>query len=404
MFSLGCIFLTYKIGSFLFDPRTGFVSSILLAVSPIIVSLSREVLMDVPLFFFFLLSFWFCLLAFKTNKKRYYILFGISLGMGFLVKWPSILSVPIMSVYLLIQKKVKFNQKLQVIKNLFISFTVFGVMILPYILVAYKIGVPELMWKATILAGFREREPQLNSISGWLYYPKRLFEQLSVPLTSLSVLSLIHFLYKKQKHWDLLIIWILTIYLIFTVTINKNIRYTILYLPAILFTVPYFLEKIFTRKIFSMFLVVLVIFQVYASYDFLNKTRNPIKEVAEYIYENSDGNVAFISEQDEFYTSSFMFYLNTIDKERRMQVFRPCVFEEKTEGDIQNFLKNNNIHYLVFIEDAKFSENFEKIKNINFENQIGLAKVYSLNGFMRKEGRKCNYICLTKETVCSHFI
>lgn len=396
LFSIGTIFLTFKIGKFLFNEKIGFISALLLAFSPIIVSHSAYVLVDIPVFFFSMLTLWFYLNAFKTNKKIYYILGAISLSAGFLTKWFILPIIPALLFYLIIEKKYR-----KLIKNFLMSLLLVLVVLTPYLIFVYKFDIIQLMLIGPIRAGYAvEHDPQFYTIQGWLWYPITLMKQLSLPIGLASLATLFLFIIKKMENWKFLLIWFLSFYIIFTIIPNKDPRYILSYLPVFLFSFAYFFEKlIFKNKYWITLLVCFIVAETFIAFYFLPRYHYPVDEIAETVYQNSKGNVAMVSEGD-IYSSAFMFHLAKLDRNRTIIVYRPCVFFNITEEQMDNFLKENNIYYLILVEDGYGTENFGKIKNVTLEREFYKAKLYRYDGFDGKGLKKCNYVCLTQEEIC----
>lgn len=81
------IILTYIIGKILYDRKVAMVSSIVVTVLPYHILLSRQVLLDVPLSFFYTLTLIFIILHLKKPNNLFWIyLVGLSAGLSFLSK------------------------------------------------------------------------------------------------------------------------------------------------------------------------------------------------------------------------------------------------------------------------------------------------------------------------------
>jgi predicted CoA-binding protein len=111
--------------------------------------------------------------------------------------------------------------------------------------------------------------------------------------------------------------------------------------------------------------------------------------------------VAMASESGNFYSGSFMFYLSSLDKNKNILVYRHCAFENKSSEEIKKMLDDNNIYYVVFVRNGVSSENFYKFKGfINLEKVFDGIEIYRVADFESKPIKNCNFICLTKETIC----
>jgi len=398
IFSIGTIFLTYVIGKYLFNQKIGLMSALLLAFSPIMVKLSGQILMDTSVFFFSLLTIWFYLKAFKTGKNIYYALSGLSLGLSLLTKWTTIPIIPIILIYFLVEKKI--TRKGRIIKKFIFSLILALIVFSPYLFLAYEFDFIKLTLIGPVEAGYKEEhDPQFYEIGGWLWYPRALVEQLSLPVALVSFLALIILITKKMENWKLILLWFLSFYIIFTIMPNKNTRYILAYLPVFLFSLSYFIERFSSKKKYLyVFFILLFTSQIFISFYYLPTRHYPIDQIAEVVYKNTKGNVALISE-GKIHSSAFMFHLAKLDRSRTIIVYRPCVFYAK--GDqIQQFLKENNIYYLILVKDGYGYENFEKIEDVELEKEFDYAKLYKYKEFDGKGTKKCNYICLTEEEIC----
>jgi len=106
--SLGIVISTFYIGKTLYDEKTGLLASFLVSFFPVDVINSTRLDTDIILAFFMALGVLFFLKGIdsKTNKKVYYFLMGISLGLGYLIK-PFIILLPlIFSFYILYLRRI----------------------------------------------------------------------------------------------------------------------------------------------------------------------------------------------------------------------------------------------------------------------------------------------------------
>jgi len=395
LFALGTIFFTYKVGEEIFDRKIGFVSAAILALSPVMFILGTSVLVDMSAFFFFMLTLFFYIKSFKSGKRIHFILSGISLAFGILTKWQVVPIVAILILYLIIERK---KIKIKILKNFILSLIIAGLILCPYFFVIYKLDIINLVLSGPISAGYREKDPQFTSIEGWLWYPSALLNQLTPIIAIPALLLLILFIIKRERNWKLILLWFLLFYIIFTIIPNKDERFIIPYLPAVIFPLAFRLEKNQKKNFIILLIVIIGLECLYALY-YLPLYHYPVKEIAEYVYENKIGNVAFVSE-GKIYSSAFMFHIAQLDKERTIQVFRPCAFYYKNETQIQQFLKENNIYYLVLTDDQNELEDFSRFKNVTLVKEFEHAKLYSFNLYDGKSDKKCNHICLTEEEIC----
>jgi len=80
------IFVTYLIGKILYDRKVAILAAIVLTILPYHIIISKEVLLDVSLAFFFALTLLFLTLYLKSPKNHWLFLVGASAGLTFLSK------------------------------------------------------------------------------------------------------------------------------------------------------------------------------------------------------------------------------------------------------------------------------------------------------------------------------
>jgi 4-amino-4-deoxy-L-arabinose transferase-like glycosyltransferase len=394
-FSLVGIFFTYKVGKLIFNEQIGLITTIIFALSPTTVYLSGSVMMDVPLYSFFMASFWLYVKAFTSNSRKYFVLAGIVFGLGLLTKWTIIPLVFIFIGYLATERE---KIKKEMLLNFFLSLVIAFIVVMPYVLFIYKMDLLKLIIGGPVTAGLREKDPQFTELAGWLWYPKELIKQLTPQITLLGIVALVIYLFKKDKNWKLLIVWFLSYYLIFTFIPNKDGRFVLAYLPVIIMPLVYYIEKV--KKYGKLIIIILVVSQTLYTFYYLPRGIYPVKALAEKIYENPK-NVAMISEGGStIHSSALMFEIAKLDEEKTIQVFRPCVFYNLNENEVQQFLKENNVYYLVLVEGGDGIENFSKFRNITLVNEFYYAKLYTYNQYSDLSKKKCNYVCLTEEKIC----
>ena len=99
LFGLGCTFLVYKIGKFLYSKPTGLFAAALFALTPWQVVLSRSFLIDAQCLFFSLLFLFVGIYAIRQSSFRLFLLSGIFFGIAFLTKFFAVYALIPLGVY-----------------------------------------------------------------------------------------------------------------------------------------------------------------------------------------------------------------------------------------------------------------------------------------------------------------
>ena len=88
-FDLGTIWLVYKIGRRLGGPVAGLIAAAVVALSPLHIWLSEQVLVNSQLTFLIVLAFWFCLNIVEKQNWKSYLLAGFVTGVAVVSKYPA---------------------------------------------------------------------------------------------------------------------------------------------------------------------------------------------------------------------------------------------------------------------------------------------------------------------------
>lgn len=231
------LFSIYFIGKKMNNPNPGLLAAFIVSMYPFVFGLSRMFMLDFALTAMVCFSF-FCLLYTERFTNRLYsILFGISMGLGMLVKFTFIFFIigPFAIEILSISKGngLIYNRN-RTIFNLIIVF-ILGSLIagiwyssrLPlfwYFNVTYlrQLKIPELM------------APKIFSIQSLSYYFNALFNAQITPFFFLLFLVGLPFFFKKNAKLKYhLLSWVIIPCIIFTLIRVKSWKHTVPYLPAI---------------------------------------------------------------------------------------------------------------------------------------------------------------------------
>ena len=111
------------------------------------------------------------------------------------------------------------------------------------------------------------------------------------------------------------------------------------------------------------------------------------------------------SENGLFSSAGIMVYLSQLDRDKKIQFFRHCTFNEMCPEEILNFSKENNIYYMVSTNPQfpEFEKNTQKLLNsggFELEKTIGEAKIYRQKNYTHKNTQiRKNYICILNKWI-----
>ncbi|MGK7922698.1 MAG: glycosyltransferase family 39 protein [Trichodesmium sp.] len=181
--------------------------------------------------------------------------FGFTFGLAILVKQTTIffLFVPLLWVGINILKKRQWYKLIQLIYSLCLSVAIFYPWARTNWLLMLTAGK-----RATVDSAIAEGDPSLLSLDAWIYYGKLLPYHISLPLLIIPIGGLIFYLLrlnKKQENFSNQLqsfqwigIFLIGGYLICSLNINKDFRYTLPLLPVLSILLAFCLMQ-FPRKV-----------------------------------------------------------------------------------------------------------------------------------------------------------
>jgi len=207
--------LAYLSGKKLFDKRVGLIAALFLSLSSLHVDESHYALLDVPLTFWVVLSFFFSILILENGRLRDYLLAGLFAGLAASTKYHGALVVtPIVVAYLL---RVGSLSNLSILRRLSVD----GMKLLLAGLAAvggFLLGTPFALldWKTfTFKEDARGFLWQLQNMQGhlgaeaangwWFHFSITLRRGLGPLLLGLAVLGILLALYRHRRR-DILLL------------------------------------------------------------------------------------------------------------------------------------------------------------------------------------------------------
>ncbi len=227
--AVASILFSYAIAYFLFNSRVALMTAAITATTARILILARRLPIDILLLFFLLGTFFFIVRAIQTRNRYYWALTYLFAGAGFLTKGPIGILIPA-STYMV---WVLWNRKFDIsdIRPL-MGVSILSAVILPWYVMIYH----EYGW--TYIETFflkdnlgRYLSDSFGPSRGPLYYFS-VFASDFFPWSLLAAVSL-YLLWRYRKQWQpvkslsfgLPLIWCLFIFLMFSVSKNKQEYY-----------------------------------------------------------------------------------------------------------------------------------------------------------------------------------
>ncbi|MGD1836300.1 MAG: glycosyltransferase family 39 protein [Nitrososphaeraceae archaeon] len=244
--------VVYYIGKLIYNQKLGFLASIIIALLPYHITITKQVLVDVPLSFFFSLVLLLLLLLDKKNNKFIVFLIGSFAGLSFISKEIGILTIPLSIISFIIIKQAN-------LKNIVIFFSAFTLFSSPYWISFITIDEAR-----TSLLSYMEWQSSRPPNHDLLYYFEILSKDiLGYALSLLFLISLIYFIVKRKyssKNLTLLSIWLFIPLIFYQILSIKGYHFLITLIPFfILFSISILNTSLLNKFRFKEIIIIMLI-------------------------------------------------------------------------------------------------------------------------------------------------
>lgn len=237
-FGLLSIWIVFEYGYKLYGPRNALISAVLLASMPGFIVLCRMALIETMLMFFFSVSLLLFFSWMRTKNDKMLILTGITLGLGFLVKYQTVIGGIIVLVSLLYFCKQRLSIKLS---KFLIILAVAGLVISPWVILTYQQYATKMFGKWLYVAGMgnEERLAYSTRFPTPIFYliemtqPYPHIHPIVLPIYILALLGLGLWLWRRSESDKFSLITFAVVYLVFTIITSKDWRYITLVFPIL---------------------------------------------------------------------------------------------------------------------------------------------------------------------------
>ncbi len=245
----------YGLGTQLFSRRIGLWAAALCLLLPGLYVYRLQYLLDYPTTAMVALSF-FCLTVWRHKTQNqpsssrsqwlWAIAFGFSFGFALFVKQTALffLFTPIVWMGITTLKQRRWKQCTQLLTALLLS----GLILMPWVRTNWLLMLTSGK-RATIDSALAEGDPALNTLKAWTYYWNLLPYHVSWPLLLVPLVGFLLYLIKFKSFtprirqylpaWRWLAVFLIGGYLLCSLNINKDFRYSFPLLPILAIVLAY---------------------------------------------------------------------------------------------------------------------------------------------------------------------
>ena len=261
---IASVFLIYLVASHLLNRRAGYIAAALLAVQSYHTWVSRLGIQDGAVIFFSLLILWLWLKALEQNKRLWWLLWGMALGLGVITKLTVLIIIPILLTYALIYRRPFF-------KNRFFwqglgMAALFSSPVWLYNLFLYK-NFGHFDFQISAALGqyvekwqFRQGRVMVGGVlPRFRFFFETLYQSNSIIFNYLTIFSTLGALYlflKKKSKLALFLLSAMVLEGLWFLVTGSTLRFVVMIIPYFVLLITYIFAKLFewgrfNRIIFS---------------------------------------------------------------------------------------------------------------------------------------------------------
>jgi 4-amino-4-deoxy-L-arabinose transferase-like glycosyltransferase len=237
-FALLSLWILFETANRLCGPKTALLASILLGLMPGFAWLSRVAMIETMLVFFFTATMFFFFNWIRTHRNRDLILSGLTLGIGFLVKYQMLVAGVIMIASILILSRDYLKAKLSKMPLLIVAV---ALVVIPWIFVSYQIYASGMLdqWIYALSIGNPEKSLYSTRFPLPIFYliemtwPYSNVHPISLFLYIIGLFGLGLFAWRRKTEDKFFLTWFFTVFVFFTLIANKHWRYVIPLFPVL---------------------------------------------------------------------------------------------------------------------------------------------------------------------------
>ncbi len=268
LFSTATIWLTYSIGKYFYDSKTGLLAAFFCSINGLIIELTGgKIATDhVDICFLFLIALAiYCSIRFaETPKMVLNFSVGVCIAAAILTKWlPALIVLPIWFLLVWSEKKLKFTQ---IIFHFLFLLLVIAALVFPWQYYIFQQFPKEAAWEYSF--NVRHFTEVLDGMSGSYFY---FVNQIRINYGDIIYIPLIWFILKQQDSLknSAISIWIFIPLVFFSLAKTKMQGYILFIAPALFIVTAYFYFEFknqnyaflhpFLKKFISLLLLILPI-------------------------------------------------------------------------------------------------------------------------------------------------
>ena len=376
-FALLAIYFWYRIVEPLAPRSRAFLSALILACLPYVLVHERVTMLEIPALAVCLGAIHFWLKFSETERSRdLWALAAFSVA-GFLTSQAAIFLVFFILMDLVVERRFRLLARGEIWLALLLS----AAAVLPwYILTQRTERALGTITTRVIGHGFA----YLTRSDTYTYYLVHLYQQLGAVVLGFAVIGLVIALLRPTRVHRLMLVWLLSGFLCFTLISEKDPRHTMVWIPPLVYLGLLALDTLCVRRMWALVASSMVALFFFAS---AARSERPIvtgpEEAAQYVLAQPESDVVYYQ---GFLNGDFIFYVRKFDPEKSHMVARekqvvvghlggeprPVLHSEQ---EVLDFFQTWGIRYAI-IEDRDPYAGFTPVRELVNSGEFELVQTF----------------------------
>ncbi len=379
-FALMGLFFWYRIAEMQGPKYRAFLSGLIFAVMPYILSYERTTMLEIPSVATCLGTIYFWMRFLEKERPRDLWAVAAFAAASFLISQKAIFLVAFFALHFILERRFRLLRRWDVWVALACSLGV----VLPWYLLAEGTVAP------LVGRGFDPTFGHMLSNAHLIFYLEVLPKQAGIPLLCLAVAGMVWALLTQARQYRFFLLWVVSCYLCFTLIPEKDTRHTMVWFPPLVYFALLAVEVLFLKRKIALvaqsaLAMVFVVNGVRHERPYVRGVENVVRHVLAlpesdivYYQGNLDGNFVFLVREHDPQKTRMV----TRDKQ---VVVTKIVYDKRrvltTPGEVVDFFQKWGIRYAIIESgysrdglepafEAFQSEAFELVQKFPLESNI----------------------------------
>jgi hypothetical protein len=353
-YALVGIYFWYRIAEKEGPRRRALLSMLIFPLVPYVLLYERVVMLEIPLLAMCLVTLYYWRTFLETSRSLHLWAVALLAAASLLTSQKAVFLVVFIVIHFLVERRFRLLLRWDLWLALLVT--------VPVVYFWYSFSFRAMALTVERVTGDSPR--QSFQFLQYLIYPHLLPRQLGGLLTILGVAGFLWAMARVARKHAFLIVWVFATYLCFTLIQEKDLRHTMIWIPAFVYFALFAIEELCFRRRWALVASALLVAKVlWGAWNYDRPRFGGMEEVARYVLAQPESDVIYFQGP---MNGNFIFFARALDPEKRRVIAREKQIVVTrinrsfgtrqvltNPGEVLNFFRTWGIRYAV-IENVEF--------------------------------------------------